>query len=685
MFDSLRRRVNVRRVAHWEPALRLKGAGALAKLGEPRWLEWVQGDLDDFKRLGESGETCALEPLMILASRSDLGDGTDLARIVAAVQAAGKALSSAKGEGVFEYMVEQLKRGRDAAAGALGELGDPRAVDALSKALGSKKENLAALAAGALGEIGDARAFEALEKAMNRKRSPEGVRACAAASLGQLGDPRALLVLTESLHTARGEVKKGAAAGIAQVGDEGAFRALVEALFSDDEAVREAVTVALAEQEDERAIIPLRDALARAEAEEGSADDASGQPFAKALHDPGIATMFSDRENKQSTSLLTALAKLGDGAAYDRLVQLLCYGDMPDLVSAVSGLALLKDPRSVDDLSRVLRFPEEPIVQQRLKEVEGEEELSGALDYMLRMCRGMAAGALGEVGDERALQALGQAAGDEDEVIAETCREAIEMIRNGGEEADEDDDDEGLPEQDLPEAKPLLALVWFGAGAAIVLFAGYAASTGLVPAVSAALDMRDWTPVPCTITESRVAERERGSVPEIRYTYAVGGTEYTGGKGGYAFEEMRSSEAEARVAANPAGAERSCWVDPVDPAQAVLERDALGGAIVGLFGPCLLLVIGAAVFRNGLYKRWDMATRYAREPGEKVIFYGFVTVPWALCTFSLLVEGDYTGLFGFGCGLLLFAGWTFYQVLAYLGLREPKGFVDLLFWSAGNR
>ncbi len=83
--------------------------------------------------------------------------------------------------------------------------------------------------------------------------------------------------------------------------------------------------------------------------------------------------------------------------------------------------------------------------------------------------------------------------------------------------------------------------------------------------------------------------------------------------------------------------------------------------------------------------RWDMATRYAREPGEEVFFYGFITVPWALCTFSLLLEGDYTGLFGFGCGLLFFAGWAFYYVLAYLGLREPEGFVDVLFWSAGNR
>ena len=81
---------------------------------------------------------------------------------------------------------------REAAAEALGELGDPEAVVPLLEALADEDEIVRHVAIKALGEIGDKRALQPLIGAVNSGEYPYVIEA-----LGKLGDPQAIAVLLE--------------------------------------------------------------------------------------------------------------------------------------------------------------------------------------------------------------------------------------------------------------------------------------------------------------------------------------------------------------------------------------------------------------------------------------------------------------------------------------------------------
>jgi uncharacterized integral membrane protein len=70
------------------------------------------------------------------------------------------------------------------AARALGETGDPGAVEPLASALGDGREYIRKAAAGALGKLGDPRAIEPLSAALNDRYA--SVRDCARQSLERI-------------------------------------------------------------------------------------------------------------------------------------------------------------------------------------------------------------------------------------------------------------------------------------------------------------------------------------------------------------------------------------------------------------------------------------------------------------------------------------------------------------------
>lgn len=121
-------------------------------------------------------------------------------------------------------------------------------------------------------------------------------------------------------------------------------------------------------------------------------------------------------------------------------------------------------------------------------------------------------------------------------------------------------------------------------GLAMACFAGY---TALRWSLS-----HDWPLVPCTITASRVVEKNGGKPYEFRvaYQYAWAGRVYTGGT--YQ-EDYRGSadvaEADRLARRHPVGARRICFVNPRRPTQAILRHDSV-------WIPLLLLVgmVGAS-------------------------------------------------------------------------------------------
>lgn len=110
------------------------------------------------------------------------------------------------------------------------------------------------------------------------------------------------------------------------------------------------------------------------------------------------------------------------------------------------------------------------------------------------------------------------------------------------------------------------------------------------------LEARSWEPVSCTIVESRVQEHsgDDGSTYSVAvaFTYSWGGSEHRSDR--YKFMGGSSSGYDSKakiVAALPPGTRTTCWVNPEDPADAVVERGFTPDLLFGLI-PLVFFLAG---------------------------------------------------------------------------------------------
>lgn len=148
---------------------------------------------------------------------------------------------------------------RQAAAEALGQIKDPRAVESLIGALKDEDWFVRATAAGALGEIKDPSAVPALLAALRDKDGDVG--GWAAWALGQIKDPSAVPALCEALRDEKWQVRPMAAGALGKIKDPSAVPPLIETLKDKNEYVRGAAAWALGEIGDRIAITPLKEQL----------------------------------------------------------------------------------------------------------------------------------------------------------------------------------------------------------------------------------------------------------------------------------------------------------------------------------------------------------------------------------------------------------------------------------------
>ena len=331
---------------------RRSAAEALEQLGQPEWAQHVRGDDDDFIRLGSSKNSKAVVPLIkALAS-----DGYDV---------------------------------REAAAEALGRLGDKRAVDPLIEALADWDDDVRKNATEALGLLGDKRVSDPLikdladhdsdvrqvtAKALEQLGQPEWVRYVRGDDndfhrLGSSKDPRAAVPLIKALGNGNSDSRKTAAKALEQLGqpewaqyvrgDDDDFRRLgsskdpravdplIKALAEPDYIydIRQAVAKALGHLGDKRAIDPLikaladNDSMVRKVAAE--ALEQLGQPeWAQYVRgdDDDFHRLGSSKDPKAVDPLIKALADWHDDVRKN----------------AVKALGLLGDKRAIDPLIKVL-------------------------------------------------------------------------------------------------------------------------------------------------------------------------------------------------------------------------------------------------------------------------------------------------------------------------------------------
>ena len=155
---------------------------------------------------------------------------------------------------------DRYSQRRQGAAVALGEIGDPRAVEPLiTIALGDEDEEVRWAAAGALGRIKDPRAVEPLIAAL--RDEDRRIREGAARTLGKIKDPRAVKPLIVALRDEDPDVRRRAARALGWIKNLRAVTPLVAVLRDEDRWVRRRAAKVLGEIGDPRAVEPLIAAL----------------------------------------------------------------------------------------------------------------------------------------------------------------------------------------------------------------------------------------------------------------------------------------------------------------------------------------------------------------------------------------------------------------------------------------
>jgi HEAT repeat protein len=231
------------------------------------------------------------------------------------------------GSGVVSLLIEQLRaedlETRQAAAVALGRIGDRRATSALIEALHDSA--LAVPAAGALARIGDREAFEGL-LALLRDPNP-ATRQAVIAALNSIGHPDMAAQIAARLGDSDPLVRESAIRIAGYFGYPECLERVLQCCNDPKESVRRAAIESLAFFEDPRVVPTLVEALERQ------------SPMVRA----GAAAALVRTE--PSVAIDALVRALGDSEAWVRFVALRSLGSIGDAsVTAAVITALHNDP-----------------------------------------------------------------------------------------------------------------------------------------------------------------------------------------------------------------------------------------------------------------------------------------------------------------------------------------------------
>lgn len=170
---------------------------------------------------------------------------------------------------------------------------------------------------------------------------------------------------------------------------------------------------------------------------------------------------------------------------------------------------------------------------------------------------------------------------------------ALWMLHRLRRAADSPADDEPAAARGKPFPLTTVLVVFFGIF--LLVGAGFFVPFFLLPALRV-VEARSWQPVPCEIVSSGVREHagEDGSTYSVEalYRYRLDGREYLADRyrflGGSSSGHAAKAAAVARI---PAGAEVTCYVNPNDPFDAVIERGFTGDYLFGLV-PLVFVLVG---------------------------------------------------------------------------------------------
>jgi hypothetical protein len=149
----------------------------------------------------------------------------------------------------------------------------------------------------------------------------------------------------------------------------------------------------------------------------------------------------------------------------------------------------------------------------------------------------------------------------------------------------------------------------------IFLLAGLAATYAMLlrPALRI-LAARSWREVPCVVLSSRVVAHSDSDGTtysvDILYSYAVDGRELKANRYNFMTGSTSGYEGKAAIVARSLPGQRTvCYVNPADPTDAVLTRDATPDMWFGLL-PLIFVAVGG----GGMFFVWRAAKRKGGDP-----------------------------------------------------------------------
>ncbi len=175
-------------------------------------------------------------------------------------EAAAKALGELGDKEALRPLLEKLSdkdlRVHTAAAKALGELGDKRAVEPLLEELSGWYPDICRTAETALGKIGvtEKQLADGYMRALSSVH--DNAWANAARCLGELGYKEAVEPLLEGLSDRRPSIRRAAAEALGELGDKRAVKPLLERLSDEDLGIYEAAASALVKINDPGSVWP---------------------------------------------------------------------------------------------------------------------------------------------------------------------------------------------------------------------------------------------------------------------------------------------------------------------------------------------------------------------------------------------------------------------------------------------
>ncbi len=262
-------------------------------------------------------------------------------------------------------------RVREAAAEALGEIDSPRAVPGLMAALGSEKvAAVRAKVAWALGEIDDPRAVEALGAAV--RDADAQVRREVVWALGELETPTAVPMLIPALRDSDTETRQRAAEALGHLESPDAIDALSAATKDAEAEVRKNAVAALGEIGDKRSLAALSAAVRDSEVEvRREAISAIGHLEDLGSAPPALLAAVRDEDREVRRAAAEALGQIEDEAAVPALIPLTRDTNADVKRAAVEALAEIGGAQAIEVMAALLK-DEDPEIRKLAAQALGK-------------------------------------------------------------------------------------------------------------------------------------------------------------------------------------------------------------------------------------------------------------------------------------------------------------------------